>query len=48
MSSSTVATEELRGPAQMSDARLVAHQLRYDLLSVWRDPQSRFFTIYCR
>jgi len=29
----------------MSDARLVAHQLRYDLLAVWRDPQSRFFTI---
>ena len=29
----------------MSDARLVAHQLRYDLLVVWRDPQSRFFTI---
>ena len=29
----------------MSDARLVAHQLRYDLLGVWRDPQSRFFTI---
>jgi ABC-2 type transport system permease protein len=24
---------------------LVAHQLRYDLLGVWRDPQSRFFTI---
>jgi ABC-2 type transport system permease protein len=29
----------------MTDSRLVAHQLRYDLLSVWRDPQSRFFTI---
>ena len=29
----------------MSDARLVAHQLRYDLLRLWRDPQSRFFTI---
>jgi hypothetical protein len=29
----------------MSDARLVAHQSRYDLLSVCRDPQSRFFTI---
>ena len=29
----------------MSDARLVAHQLRYDLLGVWRDPQSRFLTI---
>lgn len=29
----------------MSDARLVAHQLRYDLLVSWRNPQSRFFTI---
>ena len=45
MSSSSLAAERLRGPAQMSDARLVAHQLRYDLLAVWRDPQSRFFTI---
>jgi ABC-2 type transport system permease protein len=29
----------------MSDVRLVAHQLRYDLLAVWRDPRSRFFTL---
>jgi ABC-2 type transport system permease protein len=29
----------------MSGARLVAHQLRYDLLVVWRNPQSRFFTL---
>ena len=29
----------------MSDARLVAHQLRYDLLVAWRNPQSRFFAI---
>lgn len=29
----------------MSGPRLVLHQLRYDLLVVWRDPQSRFFTI---
>jgi ABC-2 type transport system permease protein len=36
---------QLREPAQMSDARLVAHQLRYDLLLVLRDPQGRFFTI---
>jgi ABC-2 type transport system permease protein len=44
--SSTRATAgHLRGPAQMSDARLVLHQLRYDLLIVLRDPQSRFFTI---
>lgn len=27
------------------DWRLVFHQLRYDLLTVWRDPQARFFTI---
>ena len=26
------------------DLRLVAHQARYDLLSMWRNPQSRFFT----
>ena len=45
MSSSSLSAEQVRGPAQMSDARLVAHQLRYDLLGVWRDPQSRFFTI---
>ena len=32
-------------PGRMSDVRLVAHQLRYDLLVVWRDPQSRFFTL---
>lgn len=37
--------ERLAGPAQPSAARLVAHQLRYDLLLVLRDPQSRFFTI---
>lgn len=29
----------------MSDARLVAHQLRYDLLVTWRNPQSRYFTL---
>ncbi len=29
----------------MSAARLVAHQLHYDLLAAWRDPRSRFFTI---
>jgi ABC-2 type transport system permease protein len=33
------------GPPQKTGARLVAHQLRYDLLLVLRDPQSRFFTI---
>jgi ABC-2 type transport system permease protein len=39
----TVAREQV--PEQMSDARLVAHQLRYDLLVLWRDPQARFFTL---
>jgi ABC-2 type transport system permease protein len=39
----TVAREQVR--AQMSDARLIAHQLRYDLLGLWRDPQARFFTL---
>jgi ABC-2 type transport system permease protein len=29
----------------VSDALLVAHQLRYDLLVTWRNPQSRFFTL---
>ena len=29
----------------MSDAGLVAHQLRYDLLVTWRNPQSRYFTL---
>jgi ABC-2 type transport system permease protein len=29
----------------MRGARLVAHQLRYDLLVVWRNPQSRFFSL---
>lgn len=29
----------------MSDARLVIHQLRYDLLALMRDPESRFFTL---
>jgi ABC-2 type transport system permease protein len=29
----------------MSAARIVSHQLRYDLKLAWRNPQSRFFTI---
>ena len=29
----------------MNDAALVGHQLRFDLLVNWRNPQSRFFTI---
>jgi ABC-2 type transport system permease protein len=45
MSASSTAPGELRHPGRMSDAGLVAHQLRYDLLVVWRDPQARFFTL---
>lgn len=45
MSSSRVTAGQWGGPAQMNGARLVAHQLRYDLRAVWRDPQSRFFTV---
>jgi ABC-2 type transport system permease protein len=45
MSTAAAARDELPPSARMSDARLVAHQLRYDLLVVLRDPQSRFFTI---
>jgi ABC-2 type transport system permease protein len=45
MTNSSVSNERLRGPAWSGGARLVAHQLRYDLLLVLRDPQSRFFTI---
>ena len=33
------------GAGGVSDVLLVGHQLRYDLLSVWRNPQSRFFTL---
>jgi len=40
-----ITADELRAPADRSGLRLVAHQLRYDLLTVWRDPQSRFFTV---
>jgi ABC-2 type transport system permease protein len=29
----------------MSDAALVLHQARYELISFWRNPQSRFFTL---
>lgn len=45
MTGTTLAAGRLRRRTQMSDARLVAHQLRYDLLLILRDPQSRFFTI---
>ena len=45
MTDSTVIAERLPGSVRSGGARLVAHQLRYDLLLVLRDPQSRFFTI---
>jgi ABC-2 type transport system permease protein len=45
MSASPMSATEARPPGAISDARLVGHQLRYDLLTVARDPQSRFFTI---
>jgi ABC-2 type transport system permease protein len=45
MTSAPVTVEHRRGSTQMNDTRLVAHQLRYDLLLVLRDPQSRFLTI---
>jgi ABC-2 type transport system permease protein len=45
MTTSSATTSRLSRPDQMSDARLVAHQLRYDLLVLWRNPQSRFFTL---
>jgi ABC-2 type transport system permease protein len=28
-----------------SDARLILHQARYELISFWKNPQSRFFTL---
>jgi ABC-2 type transport system permease protein len=45
VSASSVAARGPRRAEQVSDARLVFHQLRYDLLVIWRDPRSRFFTI---
>lgn len=45
MSAVGVAGGRERTPMRSADARLVVHQLRYDLLVILRDPQSRFFTI---
>ncbi len=45
MSATSVTAREPRGAGQVSAGRLVLHQLRYDLLIIWRDPRSRFFTI---
>jgi ABC-2 type transport system permease protein len=35
-----------RGYVLLRDLGRVAHQLRYDLLAVWRNRQSRFFTLF--
>ncbi len=45
MSVSSATARDSRDAEQVGDARLVFHQLRYDLLAMWRDPRSRFFTI---
>lgn len=45
MSTSRIGIPARRGGDGSSGARLVAHQLRFDLLVIWRDPQSRFFTL---
>jgi ABC-2 type transport system permease protein len=45
MSVPAISAREPRGAGQVGDARLIFHQLRYDLLIIWRDPRSRFFTI---
>jgi len=46
VSATEIASRPARRPAgEGGDARLVAHQLRYDLLVIARDPQSRFFTL---
>lgn len=45
MTTPGVAAEPAPRTGLISDAGLVAHQLRYDLLVLWRDPRSRFFTL---
>jgi ABC-2 type transport system permease protein len=45
MTVSAVTAREPRGGEEVSEGRLVFHQLRYDLLVLWRDPRSRFFTL---
>jgi ABC-2 type transport system permease protein len=45
MSATPAAAQRADARRSTSGPRLVAHQLRYDLLGVWRDPQSRFFTL---
>jgi ABC-2 type transport system permease protein len=45
MSTAGVVREPAGRGGSTSDIGLVAHQLRYDLLVLWRDPRSRFFTL---
>jgi ABC-2 type transport system permease protein len=45
VSTAGLTVEPTRRHGQAGDARLVVHQLRYDLLVLWRDPRSRFFTL---
>jgi ABC-2 type transport system permease protein len=45
MTTAEVARERSGGGGSTNDIGLVAHQLRYDLLVLWRDPRSRFFTL---
>src|SRR5262250_2016848 len=40
----TAATVAGRPPRRRSNLRLVAHQVRYEQLSFWRNPQSAIFT----
>ena len=45
MTTTPTATSPPRWDGSASGPRLVAHQLRYDLLVILRDPQGRFFTL---
>jgi ABC-2 type transport system permease protein len=45
MSVSSVTARQPGSGDQVGGGQLVLHQLRYDLVVIWRDPRSRFFTI---
>lgn len=45
MSSTQLSSRAAAPRSEGGDLGLVAHQLRYDLLVIWRDPRSRFFTL---
>lgn len=45
MSTAGISARSTGRHAPASGARLVAHQMHYDLLVLWRDPRSRFFTL---